>query len=71
MREKITDLIIWVALTMSIAPAVLAVWIFSKLCAGTTIVGDSHNLLELYISIAILVLVGIAWCCFTIRKLKG
>jgi len=64
----VVDLVIWIALTMSIAPAVLAVWIFSHLVAGHIIVSDSYNPAELGISIAILVLVVIAWCGFVIRK---
>ncbi len=34
------DVIIWIALTMSLAPAVLAVWIFSYLVSGGVIIGD-------------------------------
>ena len=64
------DIIIWVALTMNLAPAVLAVWIFSKLCAGFTIVGDSYNLLEVWVSMAILASLVIAWVGFTVRKLR-
>jgi len=65
------DLIIWIALTMSIGTAVLAVWVFSHLVSGGIIVGDSYNLIELWIARAILMLVALAWCGFIIKKLRG
>lgn len=65
------DIIIWIALTMSIGTGVLAVWVFSHLVAGHTIGGDSYNLMELWASIAILAFVLIAWCGFIIKKLRG
>lgn len=64
------DLIIWIALTMSIAPAVLAVWVFAHLNAGHIIVGDSYNLVELITASLILCLLIIAWCGFTARELR-
>lgn len=64
------DILTWTALTMSIAPAALAVWVFNHLIAGGIIVGDCYNSIELNASIIILVLVVIAWCGFTIRKLR-
>ena len=64
------DLIIWIALTMNIGTAVLAVWFFNHLAGGGIIVGDSYNLIELWCAMAILVLLIIAWVGFTIRKLR-
>ena len=64
------DALIWIALTMSIAPAVLAVWVFAHLNAGHTIVGDSYNPVELITAVAILCVLVIAWCGFVIKKLR-
>ena len=67
------DLIIWIALTMSIAPAVLAVYIFSVLVNSggmVSIPADKYNELELIASICILCILVIAWGGFTIRKLR-
>ena len=65
------DALIWIALTMSIAPAVLAVWVFAHLNAGHVIVGDNLNLIELGLAMAILCVVVIALVLFTVRKLWG
>ena len=65
------NLIIWIALTMSIAPAVLAVWVFNHLVSGGVIIGDKYNEVELIFATAILCLVVIALIFFTARKLRG
>ena len=64
------DFIIWIALTMSLATGVLAVWVFNHLVSGGIIIGDKYNLIELWAAIAILVLVGIALVGFTVRILR-
>lgn len=64
------DVLIWIALTMSIAPAVLVVWLFNHLVGGGIIVGNSYNLIELILAIAILVCLIAGWVGFTIRKLR-
>ena len=64
------DLIIWIALTMSIGTGVLAVWVFNHLVSGGVIIGDKYNEIELIASICILALVVIGWCGFTVRKLR-
>lgn len=64
------NIIIWIALTMSIGTGVLAVWVFRYLNAGFTIVGDSYNLIELILATSILVLVVISLVGFTVRKLR-
>lgn len=64
------DLIIWIALTMSIGTGIGMVWVFSHLISGGIIVGDKYNEVELIASIAILVAVVIALVGFTVRKLR-
>lgn len=64
------DTLVWIALTMSIAPALLAVWIFIQLNTGYTIVGDSYNLIELIAASLILGLLIIGWVGFTVKKLR-
>ena len=64
------DVLIWIALTMSIGTAILAVWVFNHLASGGIIVGDSYNSIELWASMAILVLLIIALVCFTIKNLR-
>ena len=68
------DIIIWVALTMSIAPAVLVVHLFSLLANSGGMIAipmDKYNELELWASISILCVLVIAWACFTVRKLRA
>ena len=65
------DIIIWIALTMSIGTAVGMVWVFNHLASGGIIVGDSLNLIELNASIAILCVLVIAWCGFVVKKLRS
>lgn len=64
------DLLIWIALTMSLGTAILAVWVFNHLVSGGIIVGDSYNLIELWASMAILVIVVMAWCGFIVKKVR-
>ena len=62
------DVIIWVALTMSLGTAVLAMWVFRTLITHGGIGADGLNPLELSISIVIFLFVLVAWCGFIIRK---
>ena len=64
------DVLIWIALTMSIGTGVLAVWVFNHLVSGGVITGDKYNEVELILASAILVLVSIALVGFTVRKLR-
>ena len=64
------DLLIFIALMMSLGTGVGMVWVFSQLVSGAVIVGDKYNLIELWAAMAILALVVIALVSFTIRKLR-
>ena len=64
------DVIIFIALMMSLATGVGMVFVFKCLVAGSVIVGDKYNEAELIASIAILVCVVIALACFVVRKLR-
>ena len=64
------DLIVWVALMMSLATSIGMVWSFSILLNGSIIVGDKYNEVELIAAIAILGLVIVALIGFTVRILR-
>ncbi len=64
------DIIIWIALVMSIGTSILAVWVFNHLVSGGIIVGDKYNEVELILATVILVAVVIALIGFTVRKLR-
>ncbi|KKN74961.1 hypothetical protein LCGC14_0384630 [marine sediment metagenome] len=64
------DIIVWVALMMSIGTGALAVWVFSVLVSGAVIVGDKYTLIELTLASAILCLLVAALIGFTARKLR-
>ena len=66
-----TDILIFIALMMSLATGILAVWVFNYLVSGGAIVGDKYNEIELWLAISITALVLVALIGFTIRKLRG
>ena len=62
-----TNLLTFIGLTLGIAPAVLAVFVFYKLSMGVMIVPDNANLLELQIASLILTILLVAWASFIIK----
>jgi len=69
MWEKTKDKIIWVALTVSIPPAMGMVRLFWQLHNGATPVGDKYVYFELIAASCILVLLIIFWGIFSVKKL--
>ena len=65
------NLFILCVLTLSVAPAVLAVWVFGALVLGYHIVPDVYNPLELMWASISLVLILVAWVVLFVRMVKG
>ncbi len=64
------DVIIFIALMMSLATGIGMVWVFNHLVSGGVIIGDKYNEVELWASILITALVVIALVCFVVRKIR-
>ncbi len=64
------NLFILCVLTVSVAPAVLAVWVFGVLVLGYHIVPDSRNLFELCQASIMLALILVAWVVLFVRMVK-